>query len=116
MAKKKETPHYSVYVIRLDPKAADVPKVARANPKHEKGKPCVYVGMTWHTPRYRLGQHLLGKKECYPCKLVTEFGIGLMPKLFEKYNEPLMTEDEAASREKKLAKRLRDRGYAVWQK
>ena len=50
------------------------------------------------------------------CKLATEFGVGLMPNLYEKGNDPLMTKGEAKKREARLAERLRKRGYAVWQK
>ena len=50
MAKKKR--HYSLYVIRLDPKVLEVPKFVAANADHDEKKPCVYVGMTWHTPVY----------------------------------------------------------------
>lgn len=73
--------------------------------------------MTWHTPRVRLGQHLLGRKKGFQaCRLVTNYGVGLMPKLYEKYNLKLMTEAKAAKREVQLAERLHKSGYAVWQK
>ena len=115
MPRKKSSRRYSVYVIRLDPKVLEMRKFAEENPDHVEGKPCVYVGMTWHTPRFRLGQHLQGTRKCFPAKLVRNFGVGLMPKLYEKYNLKLMTEAKAAKREVKLAERLRKRGYAVWQ-
>ncbi len=115
--RKASTRHYSVYVIRLDPGVLEIPKFVRANPDYVKGRPCVYVGMTFHTPRFRLGQHLIGRNAGYPaCKLVTDFGIGLMPKIYDKYNAEPMTKSKAVKREVKLAKRLRKLGYAVWQK
>lgn len=117
MPRKKSSRRYSVYVIRLDAKVLEMRKFAEENPDHVEGKPCVYVGMTCHAPRFRLGQHLLGTGEGYPAsKWVTKFGVGLMPKLYEKYNLKPMTEAKAAKREVKLAERLRKRGYAVWQK
>jgi hypothetical protein len=50
------------------------------------------------------------------CKLVTKYGLGLMPILYNKYNLKLMSKAKAAKREVKLAKRLRESGYAVWQR
>jgi predicted GIY-YIG superfamily endonuclease len=86
-------------------------KFAAANPQYNPAKPCVYVGMTGLTPRQRFLNHRLGIKGC---KFVRNYGLYLRPGLYEHYNP--MTYDEACAMERELARLLRKRGYAVWQK
>lgn len=83
---------------------------ADANPQHDPRKPCVYVGLTGLTPEERFANHKAGLKSG---KFVSEFGIGLIPRLYAHI--PRMPWNEAAEKEVWLAERLRRRGYAVWQ-
>lgn len=108
-AKKPTT--RNIYVIRLDPAVLKRKRFREANPQHDPRKPCVYVGLTAHSPKVRFEQHLRGYK-C--CKLVKVFGIALMPRHYARYNP--MPRAEAEWMEKEKARRLRKRGYAVWQK
>ena len=102
---------FSVYVIRLSSEVLAKRKFAKENPGHDPRKPCVYVGMTGLTPEARFARH---KADIQACDLVRDFGEELIPRQYEKFNP--MTYDEAKAMEVELARRLRKRGYAVWQK
>jgi hypothetical protein len=103
--------HHHVYVIELDKRILDEPKFIRANPAYARGKDCYYVGMTGLTPQQRFENHRAGHKSN---RFVQEYGIALRPLLYEEYN-PLSYED-AVEMEAALARMLRGRGHAVWQK
>ena len=62
---------FSVYVIGLNRAVLRVPRFVRENPQHNPTKPCVYVGMTAHTPE---GRFLCHKRGIKACKLVRDFG------------------------------------------
>ena len=101
---------YSVYVIELDKAILSSRKFRAKNPNYVTGKPCVYVGKTVRTPEERFQQHKRGYRAA---RFVKRFGIRLKPRLFAKYNP--MTRKQADEMEPELARRLRKRGYAVWQ-
>jgi hypothetical protein len=103
--------HHSVYVIELRPEVLQRRKFAEANPNRSPNKPCVYVGLTGIDPTERFQQHLAGYKSS---RLVRSFGVRLRLRLYRRYNP--MSYDEAVRRERALAIKLRERGYAVWQK
>ena len=103
-------PRHNVYVVKLKREVLDIKKFRLANPKYKDGKPCVYVGMTGVSPERRFDNH---KKGIKANRFVRDFGIRLMPKLYKRYNR--MSYKEACDREKRLAKTLRNKGYAVWQ-
>lgn len=106
-SKPKKT---NVYVIALDLAVLQNKKFQKANPNYVEGKPCVYVGMTGLTPEKRFAQHKDGYKSSrYPRK----YGKYLRRKLYERLNP--MTYDQACKEEVQLAKKLRKRGYGVWQ-
>jgi hypothetical protein len=44
---------------------------------------------------------------------VKAFGVALVPRLYARFNP--MTYEQAKAMEVELARRLRNRGYAVWQ-
>lgn len=114
MAKKKtSTRKYYVYAIRLSRKVWNYRNFKEKNEHYDLDgeKPCVYVGSSYYTPKERFDQHRAGERSS---SYVRRYGKRLMPKLYEKYN-PLPTSADAEKREVKLAKRLRKRGYAVWQ-
>lgn len=102
--------HHSVYVIELDPAVLKRKKFREKNPNHDPRKPCVYVGLTGHPPMVRFEQHLNGIRACRYVKL---YGMRLRPGLYEQYNP--MTWEEGVKRELSLARKLRKKGYAVWQ-
>ena len=101
---------YSIYVIELDPVILKKKKFLRANPKYVPGKPCVYVGMTVRTPEERFKQHKSGYKAA---KYAKKYGIRLRPRLYRAHNP--MTYKNACKMELEKARRLRNRGYGVWQ-
>ncbi len=100
---------HSVYVVELDPDVLERSKFRAANPGYVPGKPCVHVGLTGLTPEERFLNHRLGYKAS---RYVRDFGLRLMPELYEHLN-PLPFE-EAEEMEYELAQTLREAGYAVW--
>jgi predicted GIY-YIG superfamily endonuclease len=77
----------------------------------DSSNPCVYVGSTGRSPEERFQQHMEGNRAA---PLVRRYGIALMPRLYERYNP--MSGPQAAEFESGLARRLRNKGYAVWQR
>ena len=100
--------HHHVYVVLLDAKAAKNRKILHANPKRDKTKPCVYVGMTGLTPEERFQNHKNGIKAA---RIVQKFGVRLLPEIYECFNP--MPFDAAAKMESELAEELREAGYTV---
>lgn len=97
-----------MYVVLLDQKAAKDRKVLHANPKRDKNKPCLYVGMTGLSPEERFQNHKSGIKSA---RIVQRFGIRLLPEFYECFNP--MPFDVATKMEFELAVELRDSGYTV---
>jgi hypothetical protein len=100
--------HHHVYVVLLAAHALRDPRVRRANPKRDPGKPCVYVGMTGLTPEERFQNHKAGIKAA---RVVQRHGVRLMPELFACLNP--MPFEAAATMERDLAEDLRSQGYTV---
>jgi hypothetical protein len=100
--------HHHVYVVLLDENAAKDRKILKANPKRDKTKPCVYVGMTGLTPEERFQNHKNGIKAA---RVVKNFGIRLLPELYECFNP--MPFEAATDMERELAEDLRCNGYTV---
>ena len=102
---------HSIYVIELDQAVLKSKKFRKANPDYAGEKPCVYVGMTYLSPEDRFKQHKDGYKSN---SFVKKYGIRLRPRLYKSHNP--MTRKTAEYMEVEKARRLRKRGYAVWQK
>ena len=102
---------HSVYVVELSDDVLKHKRFCKENPDRDDGKACLYVGMTSRTPEERLQQHLSGYKAC---SYVKRYGKCLCRRLYEKFNP--LTRNDAAKLERRLARRLRKTGYAVWQK
>ena len=100
--------HHNVYVVLLDPAVAKVRKVRAENPKRDRKKPCVYVGMTGLAPEERLANHKAGTKAAWAPK---RYGLRLLPELYEHLNP--MPFEAAARMEQDLAEDLRRAGYTV---
>jgi hypothetical protein len=99
-----------LYVIRLDPSVLKIARFRNANPDHRPDKPCVYVGSTGIDPERRYEQHKAGIKAA---GLVRRFGLGLKQPMTR--NQPPVPWTRVEEAERRLAERLRARGYAVWQ-
>ena len=99
-----------VYVIELAPSVWEVAKFRRANPDHQLGQPCVYVGKTQYDPDVRFDQHMAGIRSN---RFVREHGLCLRMDWVEAVNP--MTRSDAAYIEVDTAIRLRARGWGVWQ-
>jgi hypothetical protein len=102
--------HYHVYVIELSKDVLYKGRFKKANPDYVTGKPCVYVGMTGLDPDVRFDKHKAGFQSN---RYVQEFGLRLLPELYEVYNP--MPYDGARDMEVELAIGLREAGYGVWQ-
>jgi hypothetical protein len=103
-------PHYHVYVVELDDRVWNAARFRRANPGHVPGKPLVYVGMTGLDPDIRFDKHKAGIQAN---RFVQDWGLRLLPGLYERYNP--MTFAEAQAMEVELGIALRKAGYGVWQ-
>ena len=110
IAEMNEVTVCNVYVIELEKSVMEVKRFKDKNPNYDPQKPCVYVGQTAKTPEERLHQHLAGKHSNH---FVEKYGVRLRPKLYARHN-PLATREEAEAKERRLAERLRSRGYGVW--
>lgn len=102
--------HHHVYVIELSWDVLLEPRFAKSNPDYQPGKPCVYVGMTGLQPDERFDKHKAGIRAN---RFVTQYGLRLLPALYECYNP--MPYHAAAEMEVELGIALREAGYGVWQ-
>ena len=102
--------NYYVYVIRLDDAVLKSRTFRRQNPLINRKLPCYYVGQSCNPPEARFWQHKKGYKSN---RFVKEFGLGLCPRLYERFN-PIGTRKEAESIEAKLTESLRSKGHGVW--
>ena len=100
--------HHNIYVVLLDPAAGRLRAVRAANPKRDRKKPCIYVGMTGLNPEDRFANHKAGTKAA---SVVTRYGIRLLPEMYEHLNP--MPYEASAQMEKDFAEDLRRAGYTV---
>ena len=109
---------HCVYVVELDKKVLKHKKFRTTNPDYKEGKPCVYVGYTSKTPEIRFQKHKEGARDKKGIKIfstyVKNYGLWLKPRLYRSHN-PFSSIKEAKNFEVEKARRLRKRGYAVWQ-
>ncbi len=102
--------HHNVYVVELSKDVLSEHKFRKNNPGYIDGKPCVYVGMTGLDPDVRFDKHKAGIQAN---RYVTQYGLRLLPDLYEGFNP--MGYDEAAEREVEIGIDLRSAGFGVWQ-
>ena len=102
--------HHHVYVVELSKDVLLEPRFRKNNPGYIESKPCVYVGMTGLDPDVRFDKHKAGIQSN---RYVQEFGLRLLPELYELYNP--LTYDDARSLEVELGIDLRAGGFGVWQ-
>jgi hypothetical protein len=107
MARRK---HYHVYVIELSKDVLYESKFKKCNPGYIPGKTCVYVGMTGLDPDIRFDKHKAGIQSN---RYAQEFGLRLLPDLYEAFNP--MSYDEARDKEVEVGIDLREAGFGVWQ-
>ena len=110
MARRQSRHHHSVYVVLLSLDVLDEPRFRKSNPDFTYGNPCVYIGMTGLPPDVRFDKHKAGIQAN---RFVTQYGVRLLPELYEVYNP--MPYDAARDMEVELAISLREKGYGVWQ-
>ena len=102
--------HHHVYVVELSDRVWNEPSFRKANPGYQLNRPLVYVGMTGLDPDLRFDRHKAGVQAN---RFVLEYGLRLLPQLYEVYNP--MPYEAAKEMEVELAIGLREAGYAVWQ-
>ena len=108
--RKRAAHHHHVYVVELADPVWNLGAFRKANPDYQLGKPFVYVGMTGLDPDLRFDRHKAGIQAN---RYVFEYGLRLLPALFEVYNP--MPYEAAREMEVELAIALREAGYGVWQ-
>ena len=110
--KRNQSKLYNLYVVDLKKNVLEDRKFKEENPHYNpaQNKPCVYVGYTAKTPEQRFQQHIEGKK-CN--KYARDFGFRLRPRNYEKYNPISGDRNYAQKKERELAEKLRQKGYAV---
>lgn len=87
---------YGVYVVELD-----------EDPCH------IYIGQTSHSFEHRLNQHNSGLLENFAAKVFRKGARGrLRPDLYKQYSRRV-TQKQAEDLERRLADKLRRRGYKV---
>lgn len=99
-----------LYVIRLDEEVWSLRRFREANPDRRMDKPCVYVGQTSLDPAVRFEQHKRGYRSS---RIVRRFGLRLDER--RTRNQPPVPWRDADAAERRLAERLRRRGFGVWQ-
>ncbi len=97
-------------MVELDDRVWNSGKFRRCNPDYVMGKPFVYVGMTGLDPDVRFDKHMAGIQAN---SFVTDYGVKLLPALYEKFNP--MPYKKAQAMEVELAIALQRLGYGVWQ-
>ena len=106
--KRLPADHHSVHVVLLDPTAGKLRAVRAVNPKRDRKKLCVYVGMTGLTPEERFADHKAGIK--HAC-VVKHYGLRLLPELYAHLNpRPFKA---AVQMEQDLADDFRRAGFTV---
>jgi len=96
-----------VYVVELSDRVGNEARFCGANPDYRLGKPFVYVGMTGLDPALRFDRHKAGIQAN---RFVLEYGLRLVPALYEVYNP--MPCEAAREMEVELAIGLHEAGYA----
>jgi len=108
--RKHRAHHHHVYVVELDDQVWNEGAFRKANPDYQRGKHFVYVGMTGLDPDLRFDRHKAGIQAN---RYVFEYGLRLLPALYEVYNP--MPYEAAREMEVELGIALREAGYGVWQ-
>lgn len=102
--------HYHVYVVELADAVWNIARFRQANPGYQLGQPFVYVGMTGLDPDLRFDKHKAGIQAN---RYVREYGLRLLPQLYEVFNP--MPYEGAREMEVELGIALREKGFGVWQ-
>lgn len=110
MQEKLPLKRFTVYAIRLSREVLKSRKFISANPEYAEGMDCFYIGMTAKAPLERFQQHKAGYKSNSFAK---RYGIELMPASFTIIKPRSF--EEACKLERKIATRLRKRGFGIWQ-
>jgi hypothetical protein len=99
---------YTVYVVLLDEYVGTLPQMRLRNPKRDPSKPFVYIGLTpLRVDRQFDFRRATAKTEWR----VHQYGVRLMPELFEHLN--FMKSEKALQTARKLAEDLRANGFGV---
>ena len=110
MPRRDARHHHHVYVVELSDRVWNEASFRKANPDWQLGKPFVYVDMTGLDPDLRFDRHKAGIQAN---RFVREYGLRLLPHLYEVYNP--MPYEAAREMEVELAIGLREAGFGVWQ-
>jgi len=108
--RRGEVDGWTLYVIKLKrPVLKDRRFRERNDATYKRGKPCVYVGLTYLDAEERFKQHVDG---VHSARIVRRFGKHLIKSAGSTLGA--MTRASAEKKEAALAKQLRSRGWGVW--
>ena len=104
---------YRVYVLQLKSSVWTQAKYRKQNPGVKKFKKFLYVGYTSHSVRERVNVHLAGGKLSNNSvrQHFKKIRSDLVPERHDSFTKTVI----AKIAEKKLAQRLRKKGFAVYQ-
>jgi len=105
----RKYPRCCIYAVELSAEAIRHPGFLEANPHYRPGLSCFYVGMTSLTPEQRLLVHRSG----IGSEIVHQYGISLRLDLLPKLSS--QPRSRAMKLERETARKLREKGFAVWQ-
>ena len=114
---------HRVYAFYMNKSVLSKKKFQEANPSYEKGKPCIYVGMTGKSIEERYDEHTNPENENYgkgskwmKNHAVHGFAEALAIDLLSHPNISIeaLTFGEALQNEKLYAEWLKSQGYGVW--
>ena len=104
-------------MIALKKEVLKEKKFSIMNPQYQQGKNCYYIGSTSRTPEERLRIHIeaiptkKGNKQFN--KYVNRYSDGLRPRQYKSLGF-FDSRKEALINEREKAKRLRNKGHAIW--
>lgn len=104
-----ETNGWTVYVIALKKTVLNDRRFREANPNWEDNPGCVYVGLTFLSAAERFQQH---KDGIHSARLVRKHGKHVRNKDCKCLRA--MSRKRAQTHEATRARRMREKGFAVW--
>lgn len=103
---------HSLYVILLHEDALKA-RYRLINPDSERHLPCLYVGMSRHSPLQRFDAHRFGR-QFLSSKYVSAYGLCLVPLLYSHLNLQRRDRLQAMEAERRLAEELRRYHFPVF--
>lgn len=108
----RDVADHSLYVILLHEDALKA-RYESINPELDRTLPCLYVGMTRHSPLQRFDAHRFGR-QYLSSKYVSAYGLCLVPLLYSHLNVRRRDRIQVMDAERRLAEELRRHRFPVF--